>query len=47
MNKENSKLFAFGISLMELRGKAAFEETFSIITFIKRIRKDTLIDSIY
>lgn len=35
-------LLAFGISLMELRSKVAFEETFSIIYFIKNIRKDTL-----
>lgn len=35
-------LLAFGISLMELRSKVAFEETFSIMYFIKNIRKDTL-----
>lgn len=36
-------LLAFGISLMELRSKVAFEETFSIMGFIKNIRKNTLL----
>lgn len=35
-------LVAFGISLMELKSKVAYEKTFSIIEFIKNIKKDTL-----
>lgn len=36
-------LLAFGISLMELKSKLSYEETFSIIKFIKNIKKDTLL----
>lgn len=36
-------LIAFGVSLRELKGKVAYEETFSIMKFIKNIKKDTLL----
>lgn len=36
-------LLAFGISIRELKGKVAYEESFSIMKFIKNIKKDTLL----
>lgn len=36
-------LLAFGISLRELKGKVAYEGSFSIMKFIKNIKKDTLL----
>lgn len=36
-------LLAFGISLRELKGKVAYGESFSIMKFIKNIKKDTLL----
>lgn len=36
-------LLAFGISLKELKGKVAYAESFSIMKFIKNIKKDTLL----
>lgn len=36
-------LLSFAISLMELRSKVAYEETFSILNFMKNIRKETLL----